>query len=184
MAFRTCICVAAACLLAACGASRSPAVASAALRNFDQRLDEYMKLRNAAAAALPSLKRGASAEEILARQKELADRIRRARPSAKQGNVFAPDVAAEFREKIRLVMRGAEQERISQSLKNAEPVRVPIQVNNVYPAEAPLQSVPPTLLASLPKLPPELRYGIVDHDLLLHDAGANLVVDFIPHALP
>ncbi len=184
MLFRTFICLVAACLLAGCGTSRHPAAVPAGLREFDQRLDEYMKLRNAAASALPSLKQGQSAEDILARQRRLAESIRQARPSAKQGNLFTPNVTAEFRKKIDLVMRGQRQERISQSLNNAEPMRVPLQVNEVYPEDIPFQSVPPTLLASLPKLPSSLRYGIVDHDLLLQDAGANLVVDFIPHALP
>ncbi len=184
MAFKTFLCVVAAYLLAACGTSRSPAVASTALREFDQRLDEYMKLRKAAAAAVPSLERGKSAEGIAARQTQLAETIRQARPSAKQGDLFIPEVAAEFRNKIGLVMRGPQQERIRQTLNNAEPVRLPLRVNDVYPADVPLQSVPPTLLASLPKLPSDLRYGIVDHDLLLQDVGANLVVDFIPHALP
>jgi hypothetical protein len=52
-------------------------------------------------------------------------------------------------------------------------------VNQTYPAEWPLQTFPPTLLAQLPKLPPELEYRFVDDALILRDTKANVVVDFI-----
>ena len=63
-------------------------------------------------------------------------------------------------------------------------MRLPIHVNEAYPAKAPLQSTPPSLLLNLPRLPKGLRYGIVDHDLLLDDVEANLIVDFVPAAIP
>jgi hypothetical protein len=56
-------------------------------------------------------------------------------------------------------------------------------VNAPYPP-VPLQSTPPTLLANLPELPPGLDYRIVNRTLVLRDVQANLVLDFIPKALP
>lgn len=173
--------------LAGCGTARSPGepnLGAAALKEFDNRVNDYLKLRRIAAAALPSFKRAESAAEIAAQERRWAERIRQARPAARQGDLFTPDAAAEFRRLIGMAMQGPEKGLIQRSLKSAEPVRVAVRVNDSYPADVPLQSVPPTLLASLPKLPPELRYDIVGHDLLLHDIGANLIVDFIPGAIP
>jgi hypothetical protein len=46
-----------------------------------------------------------------------------------------------------------------------------------------LQTFPPTLLANLPKLPPELEYRFVDNALILRDTKANVVVDFLPDVM-
>ena len=40
--------------------------------------------------------------------------------------------------------------------------------------------MPPSLLLNLPKLPKELEYRFVDHELIVRDVAANLIVDFIP----
>jgi hypothetical protein len=37
---------------------------------------------------------------------------------------------------------------------------------------------------NLPRLPKDLEYRIMGHDLALHDIGPNLIVDFIPGAIP
>ena len=59
-----------------------------------------------------------------------------------------------------------------------------LKVNSAYPATLPRQSTPPTLLLNLPRLPKELEYRIVGRDLALHDTVTNLIVDFIPNAIP
>jgi hypothetical protein len=75
--------------------------------------------------------------------------------------------------------------RIEKSLKHAEPVRMPrLRINHAYPEHVPLQSTPPTLLQNLPRLPPDIEYRIVGHDLTLLDAKANLIIDLIPNAIP
>lgn len=71
------------------------------------------------------------------------------------------------------------------SLRNDEPVSdVPVRVNAVYPEHIPLQTTPPSILLNLPELPRELDYRIVGHTLVLRDVGANLIVDYIPGAIP
>jgi hypothetical protein len=47
-----------------------------------------------------------------------------------------------------------------------------------------MQSVPPTLLLNLPVLPKGLEYRITGHTLSLRDTDANMVVDYLPDALP
>ena len=99
---------------------------------------------------------------------------------ARQGDIFTPEISAEFRRLIGITRQGPEAQRIHESLKHAEPLRPrPLRVNAAYPAKVPLQSTPPSLLLNLPKLPPELEYRVVGHDLILRDIEANLIVDFI-----
>ena len=71
-----------------------------------------------------------------------------------------------------------------ESLRRSEPVRIPLRVNDTYPEKLPLQTTPPTLLLNLPKLPEELDYRVVGNNLVLRDVEANLIVDFIPQAIP
>ncbi len=155
-----------------------------AVQQFEQRVDAYLKLRQTVEAKLPPLKPTQSAETINRHESDLAAGIRAARGSAKQGDIFTPPVAAEFRRLIGVTMSGPQAVRIQESLNNAEPVRKRLQVNDSYPDTAPRQSTPPTLLLNLPRLPHGLGYRIAGHDLLLLDEEANLIVDLIPTVIP
>ena len=77
--------------------------------------------------------------------------LRQARQSAAQGEIFTPEISAEFRRLIGITMQGANAPRIKGSLKTAEPVNLRVAVNDVYPKKVPLQSTPPTLLMNPPK---------------------------------
>jgi hypothetical protein len=44
--------------------------------------------------------------------------------------------------------------------------------------------MPPDLLARLPRLPRGLEYRFVNHDLVLRDIDANLIIDVVPEAIP
>ena len=57
-------------------------------------------------------------------------------------------------------------------------------MNEPYPDGVPFTTVPPTLLLRFPKLPDQLAYRIVAHDLVLLDVDANLVIDRIPEIIP
>lgn len=59
-----------------------------------------------------------------------------------------------------------------------------VEVNAVYPASAPLSSVPPKLLAALPKLPDGIDYRFCGQSLLLLDTESNLIIDYIEGAAP
>jgi hypothetical protein len=48
----------------------------------------------------------------------------------------------------------------------------------------PLPTMPPDLLAALPRLPPGLEYRFINRDLVLRDLDANLIIDFVPEAIP
>jgi hypothetical protein len=158
---------------------------AAIVQDFEKRVAEYEKLHKNIEGTLPRLKPTAAPEKIEHHEHELAHRIREARRSARQGDIFTPEISVEFRRLIALAMQGQKATDVKQSLKHAEPVLArPLRVNHRYPEGVPLQSTPPTLLLNLPKLPPDVEYRIVGHDLILLDVKCNLIVDFITNAIP
>jgi hypothetical protein len=154
-------------------------------KDFDKRVEEYVKLRNTAREGLPKLKPTRSAAAIEHHEEVLAHRIREMRRGASQGDIFTQEISADFRKSIALTMQGEGAGQILESLRRADPVHLkPLGVNRSYPKGVPLQSTPPTLLLNLPKLPPDLEYRVVGRSLVLRDVEANLIVDFIPGAIP
>lgn len=152
--------------------------------DFEKRVNEYAAQHRTLAGELPKLKPTSSAEALADHERELAQRISSARQGAAEGDIFTPAIAAEFRRLLAITMQGHQGKRIRRSLKAAEPVQLALRVNEPYPHRIPLQSSPPSLLLNLPKLPKELEYRVVGHSLVLRDADANLIVDFIPDAIP
>jgi hypothetical protein len=73
---------------------------------------------------------------------------------------------------------------IRASLRRAEPVKIQLQINQSYPDNVPLQSTPPSLLLNLPELPKGLEYRLLGNELVLRDADADIIVDYISNALP
>jgi hypothetical protein len=158
---------------------------SLVISDFEKQVTEYVKLHKKAHAGIPALKSTESASIINQHRRLLAANIRAARPEAKQGDIFSPEIAREFKRLLSIGYQGTNATHIQSSLRHAEPVNsVRVQVNAVYPENIPLQSTPPSILLNLPQLPPELDYRIVGRDLVLRDAGANIIVDYIPDAIP
>lgn len=151
---------------------------------FQNRVADYLKLHNRAEADFPRWKPTDAAELINEHERELAQKTRTLRPSAKQGEIFTVPITAEFRRLVKIASRGREASTIRRSLEHAEPVALTIHVNDTYPRSVPLQSTPATLLRNLPALPKQLQYRVIGHDLVLLDVGANLIVDFAEKAIP
>jgi hypothetical protein len=129
-------------------------------------------------------------EDVVALENErqtLRQALQQARPNAKQGDLFTPEVAKEFRRLLGQTMKGPDGPKIRASLAHAEPLAPSgLTVNAAWPNTRgqPIQSVPPSLLQNLPALPKGLEYSIAGNTLALRDTAANLVVDFLPNALP
>jgi hypothetical protein len=166
------------------GQTQPNAKTSAPLQQFQENIDAYLKLRKMVADELPKLATTPSATDLAGRTKLLAANLARARAGARQGAIFTPPTAVEFRKLGKLAMGGGDGVRVRESLKNAEPVQGHVEVNQIYPSSVPLQSMPPTLLMNLPKLPMELQYSLVGKTLVLRDSEAGLIVDFLPEAIP
>jgi len=154
------------------------------VRRFNERLQEYVTVHKQQESSLPALKPTEDTERLASHQKSLADKIRRARPHADQGYIFTPEVQQYFVRLIHNEFHGPVGHETRSSINQGEPLKGHLRVNQPYPEGTPLTTVPPTLLLALPKLPQELKYGIVDHDLILLDLKANLVVDLISDAIP
>ena len=152
------------------------------LADFGDRIRKYLEARqNAGGAPKPAKE----PEKLVDHRKQTAAKLRAERTDAKRGDIFTPEIAGYFRRQITATFAGPEGPKIRASLRRAEPVpSIVLKVNAAYPATLPLQSTPPTLLLNLPRLPKELEYRIVGRDMALHDTVTNLIVDFIPNAIP
>ena len=155
------------------------------LQDYTKRIESYMDQHNRLEKKAPPLKTTDDPAKIRASQEGLAAAIRAERKGAKQGEIFTPEIAAIFRRLMHPEVKGAEGVETKKAIKEdaPKPGTVPIKVNALYPEGAPLPSVPPNLLANLPKLPEDLEYRIIGHYLILRDVHANIIVDYMPNAI-
>jgi hypothetical protein len=152
------------------------------VQDFQARTRQYLEWRERNAGKAPSATN--SPDKLETERQQLANKVRVARAGARQGEIFTPEIAQYFRRQITATLDGRYGHDIRATLRRAEPVKGELQINQSYPAKMPLQSTPPTLLLNLPELPKGLEYRILGRELVLRDADANIVVDYIPDALP
>jgi hypothetical protein len=151
---------------------------------FRERVKDYTKLRESIEAKMPKLPKESTPEQIQAHKTELERRVREARPAAKRGQLFTPQIAAYIRALIKSEFRGAELKELRASVMEADTKGVPVRVNKVYPESKELIEMPPTLLLKLPQLPKQVRYRFVGRNMLLVDRENGLIVDYMLKALP
>ena len=167
-------------------ASQSGVNADAAiLRDFKERIDTYLDIHQRAAKSNAKPKESADPAKIIATQDLLAERIRAARPTAKQGDIFTAEIRSRFRRLLSPALKGEDGRDAKAVMKDDAPApgSIPFKVNAKYPEGAPVPTVPASLLLSLPTLPRPLEYRIVGKHLLLHDTDAGIIVDYIPNAI-
>jgi hypothetical protein len=191
------------CLLTACSSSaqqagqadkqQTPKVSNVnpdagLVADFKKRVDEYVKLREKAVAAVPvDLQEKSKPAEINAAEKTLAQKVREARPDAKPGDIFTPATQAAFRRLIKPPLtKGPDAADNKAIIKDDAPAakEVPFKVNAEYPKAVPLSTVPPDVLLTLPALPKDVEYRFAGKHLLLFDVKANIIVDFMLNAIP
>jgi hypothetical protein len=158
--------------------------------DFLEEVEEYVEVRRKAREELPRLKDEAEPEDVTAYAKELTTNIALRRKGAKQGDLFRPKVAAAFRRLCRDHLARHPDERktvLTEGNPTGDEERIgapKVAVNAQYIPASPLSTVPPTLLLSLPVLPDEVEYRFVGRSLILRDTVANLIIDFVPNAVP
>ena len=152
-------------------------------KEFFDRVRAYVKVHETAGARVPSLKETSDPQKVSGREKALADEIRVERAGAHQGDVFSPSAAREIGEIVAWDFN-ARPLKDQKAILAEVPVKVPPAINTDYPTALPLATVPPGLLLKLPTLPMELEYRFLGRHLILRDIKANLIVDFIPDAVP
>jgi hypothetical protein len=147
----------------------------------------YRKNAAAQASSLPNQAKAAPESETAVRLRErtMADAIKKTvRPAAQRGEIFVPDAAALIRRDIGAAFSGPKgglirDELADQNEGEGDAGQTP-RVNETLKAPR----VPPLLGSILPKLPQQLEYDFTRRALLLRDVDANIIVDFIPDALP
>ncbi|HEX5736512.1 MAG TPA: hypothetical protein VF131_27015 [Blastocatellia bacterium] len=177
--------VAALCMAQDAGPSeKSKSEKSATVVAFEDRVKQYVKLREKIEEAMPNLSKEAKPEEIEAHKKAFQDKVRTARVGAKPGEIFTPDIISHIRATLKREFKGKDLKDLRETVLEAETKGVPVRVNYPYPQNKELVEMPPTLLLALPELPKQMRYRYVGKHLLLVDRENGLIVDYMVDALP
>jgi hypothetical protein len=154
-----------------------------ALRHFQDAVAEYADFHARQLARLGT-------QESTATQKALARAMAANRAEARPGDIFQPEIQPLFRRLIAEQLEGPATLDARKAVVDGNPgldgdsIPIVVHVNAVYPLDAPRSTVPPSLLLTLPPLPPSLHYRFVRRDLILVDSVAQLVVDILPAAAP
>ena len=151
------------------------------LGDFKARVEQYDALRKKADDSAPPLKESNDAATIKDAQHGLAERIGAARVGVKQGVIFTPEIAAVFK---RLLRPETKETKTKQALQEDKPAVVSFKVNGPYPDKEPVTTMTPNLLAALPALPKDIEYRFIGKHLILRDARANLIIDYMTNAIP
>lgn len=102
-----------------------------------------------------------------------------ARAEAKQGDIFTPTISVAFRKALLLEMNA----NTWAAIMDDNPGELSVQINGSYPEGKPLSTVPPNILAVLPRLPDDIEYRFLGRDLILLDTRASVILDRIPYAI-
>jgi hypothetical protein len=154
-----------------------------AMAEFEKQVTAYVNWRKSTAGTIGAkLVETASQTEIAAREVALGEHIRKARVTAKQGDIFNANAAKVFQRVITADYRArtAQKKRLEQD----EVPNFTITLNQTYPSQFPLATFPATLLSKLPKLPEQVEYRLVGRNLILRDIEANVIVDYVPNVIP
>jgi hypothetical protein len=161
-----------------------PAENAVILQEFTKRVNNYVRVHNLAAKQAPPLKTSDDPGKIETAQLALAAKIAEMRAGSKQGDIFTPDITRVFRRILVPELKGKDGEETKEALKDDAPPVAPLKINAKYPSGATLPTVPAAVLENLPTLPKEVEYRIIDKHLLLLDAEAGIVIDYIANATP
>ena len=155
-----------------------------ALEGFLLRVNEYVALHQKLEGTLPKLSKEATPVDIDRHQRALGKLIQDARRQSKQGDIFTPESQAVIKRLLARVFGGPDGAALKASIMDENPGIPKLNVNDRYPDTVPVSTIPPQVLAGLPRLPEEMEFRFVGDDLILMDTHAHIISDFIPRALP
>lgn len=155
-----------------------------AVKRFDQRVKDYMKLRNRVKSRLPKLSKDATPEQIESYRENFEAAVRNTRTGAKRGDIFNHDGSDYIRRALKMNFKGKDRVELREIVFEGETAGVKVRVNYPYPEQAEMVEMPATVLLNLPPLPPEVKYRFVGRNLLLVDRDTNLILDYMTNALP
>jgi len=155
-----------------------------AVKRFEQRVKDYMKLRNTVKARLPKLSKDATPAQIESYRENFEAAVRNTRTGAKRGDIFNHDGSDYIRRMLKVNFTGKDRVELRNVVFEGETATVKVRVNYPYPEVAEFVEMPATVLLNLPQLPPEVKYRFVGRNLLLIDSDNNLILDYMTNALP
>lgn len=167
---------------------QSPAVSPSdkkLLSDFSKKAKDYVSKEGM--LAQDKMKPTADVAKLQQQRKQLRDAVQQSRANARRGDLFTDETGEVFRKILVNLLNSADGKKIKISLNHAEPdAPAEFKVNGEFPNKngQPIQSVPPTVLKVLPALPKGLEYCLAGKTLALRDAAANMVIDYLPNALP
>ena len=151
---------------------------------FNKRVQAYVELHKKLEDSVPKLPKEATPEQIDQYERALARLIETARKNAKQGDIFTTETRAYFRRLLAAVFAGPDGKKLKASINDENPGPIQLRVNGRYPDTVPLSTMPPQVLAMLPRLPEELEFRFIGERMILLDKHAHIVVDYLDRALP
>ena len=163
---------------------QEPAGDRAVLAMFDERVGSYVAVHRRFEQHLHPPESVGSRQSFRFRQMYLASAIKAARPNAAQGHIFVPPVADFFRRTIAAALSAVDVDRLLRDVYAHHETMIDFhpRVYDPYPDWA-THEMPSLLRPRLPPLPKDLEYGLLDHDLVIWDIHADLIVDVLPDAV-
>lgn len=157
---------------------------AAALATMNDRLKTYVELHKKVEDQLPDLPKDATPEERDKHQRMFEVRMREARKSARQGELFTPEAQTVIKRLLAAVFDGPEGKELLASILDENPVGMKVTVNGRYPDTVPISTMPPEVLQTLPRLSEDMEYRFIGRHLILLDAHAHIVADYVEDAIP
>jgi hypothetical protein len=165
-------------------ASAGPPSDAKTVATFTERLRQYSEHHNKLEKSLPPLPKETSSDVIEKHQRALEALLKKARASAKRGDLFDPETEKMIRRALAQILSGPEGAKLKATIMDENTTNLKLAVNTRYPDDVPVSTMPPQVLAMLPKLPEELEYRFIGNRLILLDVHAHTIADYIENALP
>jgi hypothetical protein len=154
------------------------------LNDFKKRVEDYGAIHRRIEGELPKLSTEATPEQIDANQRAFGARMAEARPGARQGDIFTPEMQKLVRDHLARIFSAKDGNELKASIMDENPIDVKIAVDGRYPDDVPVATMPPEILQMLPKMPDELEYRFVGRHLVILDPHAHIIADYVPNAIP
>jgi hypothetical protein len=155
-----------------------------ALVGFRQRVDAYASLHRQLEQGQPPFAtlKGSRARRVA--NAYLSAAVKRARPQAREGDVFG-DAGMVFRLALLTALSDPAAAKLKErfDLEPSGLVGLHPRLHDALPDWAP-DALPAAVLRYLPELPEDIEYRLLDHDLVLWDIHADLIIDVLRDAVP
>ena len=163
---------------------RTAPTEAAAIKQFEAAIADYLAMRRRLLNEIPPPTPNSTSVQLNSVSDALAGAIQRSRQGASVGDLFVPPVTPVFKRTVDDAVRTANLKEVLAAIDDDEPVVREPKIHLRFPGAAQMATMPPSLLAVLPRLPKELEYRIIGRFLVLRDIDAALIVDYIPDLIP